>query len=272
MIPREMFFGYVKMKYRMYIDEVGNSDLEASDDPNHRYLSLTGIILNLDYVSSIVYPEIERLKREYFGSHPDEPIILHRKKILNKKHPFGILRKETIEKTFNNKLLGLIKDFDYVVLTTTIDKAEHKRRYQTWRFDPYHYCLTVLVERFVMWLRREGVVGDVLAESRGGKEDIRLKDSFEKLYLRGIEFISPNQLAEALTSAQLKIKPKSNNISGLQLADLLAHPSFRASLKRHQGEELPDTFGGRIARILEDTKYLRSPDGIIDGWGRKWLP
>ena len=31
------------LKYRMYIDEVGNSDLNASTDPNHRYLSLTGV-------------------------------------------------------------------------------------------------------------------------------------------------------------------------------------------------------------------------------------
>lgn len=31
-------------KYRMYIDEVGNSDLNASENSNHRYLSLTGVI------------------------------------------------------------------------------------------------------------------------------------------------------------------------------------------------------------------------------------
>jgi hypothetical protein len=26
------------MKYRIYIDEVGNPDLESCDDPNHRFL------------------------------------------------------------------------------------------------------------------------------------------------------------------------------------------------------------------------------------------
>ncbi len=31
-------------KYRIYIDEVGNPDLGSSDDPNHRFLSLTGVI------------------------------------------------------------------------------------------------------------------------------------------------------------------------------------------------------------------------------------
>ncbi|HUT24239.1 MAG TPA: hypothetical protein VM492_07865 [Sumerlaeia bacterium] len=42
------------MKHRIYIDEVGNSDLESSDDPNHRFLSLTGVVLGLDYVGSTV--------------------------------------------------------------------------------------------------------------------------------------------------------------------------------------------------------------------------
>ena len=58
------------MKYRLYVDEVGNSDLGASHDPNHRYLSLTGIILELDYVQSTVFPAIEELKQRYFALTP----------------------------------------------------------------------------------------------------------------------------------------------------------------------------------------------------------
>ena len=29
-----------QMKYRIYIDETGNPDLDSSDNPNHRFLSL----------------------------------------------------------------------------------------------------------------------------------------------------------------------------------------------------------------------------------------
>jgi len=36
-------------KHRLYIDGVGNSDLQAArTNPNHRYLSLTGVIVSLD--------------------------------------------------------------------------------------------------------------------------------------------------------------------------------------------------------------------------------
>ena len=71
------------MKYRIYIDEVGNPDLESSDNPNHRFLSLTGVIIELDYVRSVIHPEMEALKAKYFDYHPDEPIVFHRKEILN---------------------------------------------------------------------------------------------------------------------------------------------------------------------------------------------
>lgn len=61
------------MKYRLYIDEVGNPDIESSDNPNHRFLSLLGVILELGYVETIVHPQMEVLKAKYFRSHPDEP-------------------------------------------------------------------------------------------------------------------------------------------------------------------------------------------------------
>ncbi len=260
------------MKYRMYVDEVGNSDLGASQDPNHRYLSLTGVILELEYVDAVVFSAIESLKRKYFGSHPDEPVILHRKELVNKNFPFQALRDPTVALEFDREFLSLLRDLEYVVITVVIDKLEHQQRYHVWRFDPYHYCLTVLVERYVLWLKRRNVVGDVMAESRGGKADRRLKDSFERVYSRGSDFVTPEEFAQCLSSRELKVKPKANNIAGLQLADVVAHPSFRASLASHNHESLLANLGGQVAEILETSKYNRSPSGEIDGWGRKWLP
>lgn len=256
----------------MYVDEVGNSDLGASHDPNHRYLSLTGVILELEYVNSVVFPALENLKRKYFGSHPDEPIILHRKELVNRNFPFQALRDSAVEQTFNQEFLSLLRQLEFVVITAVIDKLEHQQRYQVWRFDPYHYCLTILVERYVLWLKRRNVVGDVTAESRGGKADRRLKNSFERVYARGSDFISAEEFAQYLTSRELKVKPKANNIAGLQLADLIAYPSFRAVLARHNHTTLPENFGAKIVEILETSKYDKSPMGEIDGWGRKWLP
>ena len=65
------------MKYRLYIDEVGDPGLKAAKDPRYRYLSLTGVIIELDYVNEIVFEKIEKLKKKYFKSHVDDPVIFH---------------------------------------------------------------------------------------------------------------------------------------------------------------------------------------------------
>lgn len=191
---------------------------------------------------------------------------------MNKKHPFEALRNPRVEQVFNKELLDLLTNLDYVAITVVIDKLEHLQRYKVWHFDPYHYSLSVLVERYVLWLQSKNSRGDVMVESRGGKEDMRLKNSFVRFYQKGTDYLDAQIFAQRLTSKQLKVKSKSNNISGLQLADVIAHPSFSATLARKNNESLAKNFGSRIVKILEMSKYHRNPQGRIRGYGRKWLP
>jgi hypothetical protein len=100
------------MKYRIYIGEAGNPDLESSDNPNHRFLSLTGVILELDHVEAIVHPQMETLKAKYFRSHPDEPVIFHRKEMVNAKPPFECLKDPETQKKFDRELLNLIESWE----------------------------------------------------------------------------------------------------------------------------------------------------------------
>jgi hypothetical protein len=260
------------MKYRLYIDEIGNSDLAASLDPNHRYLSLTGVIVSLHYAGTTLSPQVEDLKRRYFGSHPDDPVILHRKDLVNRRGPFVPLRDPDLRTAFDAELLGLVGGLEYVVITAVIDKLEHLNRYHRWSYDPYNYCLTILMERYALWLGERNAQGDVMAESRGKKEDLRLKEEFVSIYRGGTRNITHATFVSRFTSSQLKVKPKSANVAGLQVADLIAHPSFVATKARHEGQPLPTNFGGQVAQILEAAKYRRSWDGRVDGYGRKWLP
>jgi hypothetical protein len=76
-----------------------------------------------------------------------------------------------------------------------------------------------------------------------------------------------------MTSSELKIKPKSADIAGLQLADLIAHPSRREILLANNLiADDRDTFGNQMCAILQKNKYLRSPKGKIPGYGTKLLP
>jgi hypothetical protein len=263
----------VNIKYRIYIDETGNPDLDSSENPLHRYLGLTGIIVDLDTSRHSMAQGIDELKRKYFSIEYDEPIILHRKDIIQKKPPFNSLVDPAIEARFNNDLLGLLSGLPYKVITVVLDKLEHKQRYTVWRHHPYHRCLEVLLERFVMFLEANYATGDVLAESRGGKEDMKLKDSFQRLYNSGTEYVDHTRFSTALTSSQIKIKPKSANIAALQIADLIAHPSRQEILSIYRKLEYgTEKFGYEIIRILNESKYDRSADGRINGFGRKFLP
>jgi hypothetical protein len=260
--------------YRIYVDEVGNHDLTHADDPNQRFLSLTGVILESDYTLRVLQPEMEQIKREFFQRDPDEPVIFHRKELVNKRPPFHTLRDRETEQRFNTVLLTALARWEYRVVTVVIDKKTHRDQYLVWRYHPYHYCLEVLLERFVLFLHYADHRGDVMVESRGGREDSKLKDSYARLYDRGTDNIPPERWRTRLTSRQLKVKPKSANIAGLQLADLIAHPSRREVLIEHQLiVDDRNTFGDQICAILRQSKYHRNwRTGQIEGYGKKLLP
>jgi hypothetical protein len=136
------------------VDEVGNADLGACADPNHRFLSLTGVIIGWEHSRKVVRPEMDELKECFFNSHPDDPVIFHRKELVNRKYPFHALMDKEVESRFNEALLGYLKKWQYIVITIVIDKLSHIEKHKEWAWHPYHYCMTSLVERYVYRWRR----------------------------------------------------------------------------------------------------------------------
>lgn len=259
--------------YRIYIDETGNHDMNHAEDPNQRFLALTGVILESEYNTAVFQPELEAIKRQFFKHDPDTPVILHRKEIVNRRPPFESLRNPETQERFNQVILEGLERWQYKVITVVIDKKAHRDQYSVWRYHPYHYCLAVMLERFVLFLHYGNHRGDVMVESRGRAKDEKLKDSFRRLYRNGTDHIPAERWQERLTSAELKVKPKTADIAGLQLADLIAHPSRREILLDYKLiTDERDTFGSKICAILRQEKCLRSRSGQIPGYGKKLLP
>ncbi|PYX75248.1 MAG: hypothetical protein DMG78_04730, partial [Acidobacteria bacterium] len=93
------------------------------------------------------------------------------------------------------------------------------------------------------------------------------------IYARGTDHVPDRLFKTRLTSTEIKLKPKTENIAGLQLADLIASPSCRELICRQNREEMTAEFGQKVVEILYKKKYLRSIyDGHVTGWGTKWLP
>ena len=187
-------------KFRIYIDETGNHDMTSCERPEHRFLGLTGVIFELETVRMVLVPRLEGIKAQFFPYDPDSPPILHRKELIHKKYPFTSLRDPATETAFNAVLSSFIEELPFSVVSVVIDKLEHRNRYTVWRAHPYHYCLSVLLERYVHFLEGKGGHGDVLAESRGRQADMQLKTSFASLYKRGTDYIAGSRFRERLTS------------------------------------------------------------------------
>jgi hypothetical protein len=92
--------------HRIFIDEVGNHDLGSSDDPNHRHLGLTGVIMTLEYERTAFTNTLSELKQDIFGSRE---IILHRREVLDGRPPFDKLADPAVRERFDEKLLRLVK-------------------------------------------------------------------------------------------------------------------------------------------------------------------
>jgi len=283
--------------YRLYIDESGDHSygkkelqkwvmkfkedtLEVPIDhypelerDEKRYLGLTGCIIESEEYRNIFHPRIEQLKQKYFPHNPDEPVIFHRKDIINKHGPFWRLRDSNHEKAFNEDLASFLEEMKFTVITVVIDKKVHIERYHEFAYHPYHYSLGAMLERYCGFLHFYNGKGDVLAESRGGTEDRQLKEAYACIYSSGTQYRPPVFFQKVLTSKELKLKPKTANIAGIQLSDLLAYPLKQEILV--ENKRLPDTmtevFGKKVCEIVRSKYNQQFYTGKVYGYGKVFL-
>jgi len=245
-------------RYRLYIDESGDHTYKNLDDISRRYLGLTGIAIESDYYRLDFQPRLEALKQSHFPHNPDEPVILHREDLYNRRYAFGVLDNPDRNTAWEKDFMEFVLSSQFHMFTVIIDKKTHRDRYGDAAIHPYHLCLTYLLERYRGYLTYEHARGDVLAEGRGGQEDMKLKRVYQEVWEQGTYYISAQEFQKALTSKQLKVKYKEHNIAGLQLADLLAHPS-KLYILNSMGRipPSPPSFGTRLVQMFKGKYDLR---------------
>lgn len=265
-------FIHSSRRYRLFFDETGNADLHAAKkDPHQRYLSLTGIIFRQNLHDIAISESLTALKADIFGP-ANKSVILHRRDIIDKKGVFSVLKDDAVRVKFDADFAGLVSTLVGPAFTGSIDKQAHLEKYTKWQFNPYHYVMTCLLERFVLWLNRTGNVGDVMGEARNPKHDAQLRRSFRYFYNHGTQ-VRTDVIQRCLISKELRLEPKAANVAGLQIADLLAHPAHRTFKFLKLREDPPSDYGASLAAILEKSVYDRNPrNGNVEGYGRKWLP
>ncbi|MEO9628996.1 MAG: DUF3800 domain-containing protein [Sulfitobacter sp.] len=254
------------------MDEVGTDDLSCLDNDNHRYLSLTGVIIQLSDVDVFLNPALRNIKREVFETDPDEIVHLHRSDIVRRKKVFGQLNSNAKRELFDGLVLSLVQEADYKVITVLIDKLAMTERRHWENKHPYHYLMEIMVEKYVQFLERQNDIGDIMPEARQGKKDSALQNEYSRIWSDGTRFKSAQDIQGRLRAKSLKFRRKQDNISGLQLCDLIAHASHMYVRSRQSHAVAIGKFSRPIVKVLVEEKYDRSYRGRIEGYGYKYCP
>lgn len=211
-------------EYRLYIDESGDHTYRQLGDPHSRYLGLTGVLLLKKYYDDNVPDQVEALKRKHLRYDPDRPPILVRSHIRYRKYAFGILQDPERNQAWEADVLSLFRKLKGQIFTVVIDKKVHREAYPVQTFDPYVYCLAVLLWRVRGYLRQYGGDCDVLAESRGKVEDAQIQDAYKHLRNYGwTEWGTAEGYTAAFPDDAILFRKKEHNVAGLQIADLVAY-------------------------------------------------
>jgi hypothetical protein len=257
--------------YRLYVDESGDHVLHDFEKPGHRYLCLLGCWLS-GSAYKLFHRALEDFKQQHIPHNPDEPLILHREDVVNRRGSYWRLRNPDSARAFDADLTQLVARADFRITSVVVDKRALADSYAV-PPHPYNLAMGFLLQRYCGYLNHFNRRGDVMAESRGGVEDRRLKDSYTSVFDNGVWKNDASFFQRALTSRQLKIEAKTANIAGLQLADILAHPIRRMILLDKGLLEGPHTaFAASLLDAIRLKLNRRFCDGAVEDYGTIFSP
>lgn len=243
------------------------------DEDNHRYLSLSGVAMEVSHARDHLSPACDWIKANVFDHDPDDPVIFHRSDIVKRKKAFGVLNNPEKAKLFDRAIMRLFIGTQYAVITAMVDKKALAAKSEWRNRHPYHFLMEIMVEKYVQFLERKNSRGDIMPEGRKGKKDKALETAFLEVCEKGTYYIGRSRIEARLTTTRtLKFRYKSDNVAGQQLCDLLAHPSHIYIRKCQQHQVVLGSFCSRVVETLVSSKYDRSATGQISGYGIKYFP
>ncbi|MBW1614661.1 MAG: DUF3800 domain-containing protein [Deltaproteobacteria bacterium] len=218
-----------------------------------------GCNVDFRYHKECMSPALSEYKRELFGR---DDFILHTADIVRRSGPFQKLTNIEFRNRFYIETNRLMKNLEYMIIACVIRKDAHLQRYGIAAIDPYMLALRVLVERFVFEIKscKGEKSGFIIAESRDETLDNQLRLAWMDLRTSGTEYIAASELRRHVTD--LKIMKKSENIAGLQIADLVVSPIGRHILGKKPQEDW---------KIIQE-KLRSNYEGRYMGFGLVILP
>jgi hypothetical protein len=240
--------------YVVYVDESGDHSLTSINPQNPVFVLAFCVIQKAAYYNAIV-PAVQRLKFDFWGH---DCVILHSHEIRKAHGDFNILLNAATRSAFVERMNGMMADLPFTVIASAIDKQRHLKRYAK-PANPYEIALAFCLERLQHWLREQGQsekITHVIVERRGAAEDAKLELEFRRI-------IDGHNAIGRIANLAIRFMDKRHNSTGLQLADLVAHPIGRHVINPQQPNRAFELIG---------PKLRRGPNGRVLGYGLKIFP
>ena len=218
--------------YVVYVDESGDHSL-ASIDADYPVFVLALCVFHKRHYSEKIIPAVEKLKFNYFGH---DSVVLHENEIRKQKGQFAFLSHRPLRTEFMDRLTSIMDASNFVLITCVVDKTRLTRSTGVVS-NPYHIALGICLEslrNFLVEKQQDHLQTHVVVECRGKREDSELELEFRRI-------CDGDNPANIGLPFNIVFADKKTNLTGLQLADLVARPvgiSYIRPTQENQAFEL----------------------------------
>lgn len=211
----------------IFLDESGDHNL-VKIDPSYPMFVLAGCVFDMDYYINTVEPAIDKLKIDHFGK---SSVILRSYDIRKQKGDFSCLVDKKKQDAFHSDFNELFSSLDFTVIASAINKSYLKNQYSD-PDNPYHLCFEFILERIIMYLGRSKESMLIRIESRETHNDKKLAEVYSDFRARSGGYFDVSEIRSKIND--LSFNQKTQNIAGMQIADLVAYPIGRWVLDKNK--------------------------------------
>jgi hypothetical protein len=201
--------------YVVYVDESGDHSLERID-PDYPVFVLALCVFHKRHYAEKIIPAVEKLKFNYFGH---DSVVLHEHEIRKQKGEFAFLSHKPTREEFIDRLTAIMDASNFVLIACVVDKSRLSRN-EGAGSNPYHIALGLCLEVLREFLTEKGQgqhQTHVVVECRGKREDAELELEFRRI-------CDGENAGNRELPFNIIFADKKTNLTGLQLADLVARP------------------------------------------------
>ena len=227
--------------YYLYLDECVDQNL-VSFDSSFPIFTLCGVLVSENKLSDFEN-EINSIKREFWG---DEDVIFHSREIRKHQKRFVNLNDTAIKNQFYSRINKLLSQKGvYVVVCCAVPKNPCIDKFGS-EIDIYGIALSYVLQRSIFYLDEVEPNGKlrIIVEKRGKREDRNLRDYYNRMLETGVKYCSEERMKSHIHD--FNFSAKSENINGLQIADLIAYPISRYVLYPDKENPAFDIVGPNI--------------------------